>query len=303
VSLSTPHNRTGAPPTADLATRHLPARLSVDPRTGRLVDDRAASPPAASPPGAPIRVVLPVFNEAGLIRGTFKQVEAFAARNPDYAFLFVDDGSSDATPALLVELIAGARTRGVRGIDLLARPRNAGKGAVIKAGFERAVADGAAFVLFTDGDLAYPLDHLPPLIDALSHADVAIGSRGLVARDERNTTPLRKLMGWCFNRCARVVLGLPYRDTQAGLKGFRAAAASDIFARQRLGGFAFDVELVFLARRLGYRVAEIPARVSEEHSYKRSKVRLLRDPARMFLALIDVRLNALCGRYGRPQRR
>lgn len=245
-------------------------------------------------------VVLPVFNESCLIRQTFAAVEAFAADHPEYRFLFVDDGSSDPTPSVLLSLIAHARARNVHSIDLLARPANAGKGAVIKAGFHHAGWDDpSGLLLFTDGDLAYPLDHLPKLVEGLKTADVVIGSRSLVARAERNTTPLRKVMGWTFNRCARVILGLRHRDTQAGLKGFRAHAAREIFARQRLGGFAFDVEVVYLAKRLGLRIGEVPAVVSEEHSYKRSKVHMLRDPLRMFRALIDVRVNALLGLYDR----
>lgn len=242
-----------------------------------------------------VRVVLPFYNEAGLIRTTFTEVEKFGLAHPDFAFVFVDDGSSDATSVTLRTLISESDIPESR-LRLISYSPNRGKGQAVKAGIAHAEAD---MVLFTDGDLAYSMDHLPQLAAALETADVVIGSRSLVHRSERNTTALRRLMGWTFNKCARVLLGLPHKDTQAGLKGFRLAAARQIFERQRLGGFAFDVELVYLAKRLGYRIAEIPARVSEEHSYKRSKVNMFKDPIRMFAALVDVRMNALLGRYGR----
>lgn len=241
-------------------------------------------------------VVLPVYNESGLIERTFAAVLAFSLEHPAYRFIFVDDGSTDSTPLLLSKLIDRS---GTRAIELIASTPNRGKGHAVKLGINAA---SGAFVLFTDADLAYSLDHLPRLVRELETADVVIGNRNLVLHAERNSTLRRRLMGWVFNRCARFVLGLHFTDTQAGLKGFRLDAARQIFALEHLGGFAFDVELVYIARRLGFRIAEIPASVSEDHSYKVSKVHLLRDPLRMFGALIDVRLSAWRGRYSQPPR-
>jgi dolichyl-phosphate beta-glucosyltransferase len=271
--------------------------------TGRstlLLDDADAAPgrPPASPTAAPVCVILPVFNESRLIDRTFAAVAAFAATAPNYTFLFADDGSHDDTARILADRIERS---GAANIRLLRLGENRGKGHAIRAavgGIESEEGGGDGIVCFTDGDLAYPLDHLPQLVEALQSADVVIGSRSLVHRDDRNTSPPRKMMGWTFNKLARLILHLPYKDTQAGLKGFRLRAAREIFGRQRLSGFAFDVELVFLARRLGYRVAEIPARVSEDHSDKTSKVNMIRDPLKMFLALLDIRWNAVRGRYG-----
>jgi dolichyl-phosphate beta-glucosyltransferase len=246
-----------------------------------------------------VQVVLPFYNEAGLIRATFEEVEKFGLEHPDYAFLFVDDGSVDSTADTLRHLIAESDIPESR-LRLISYRPNRGKGQAVKAGIEGATAD---FVLFTDGDLAYSMDHLPKLALALEAADVVIGSRALVHRSERNTTAMRRIMGWTFNKCARIILGLSFQDTQAGLKGFRLSAAREIFARQHLGGFAFDVELVYLAKRLGCSIAEVPAYVSENHSYKVSKVNLFKDPMRMFWALVDVRWNAITGKYGRRGKR
>jgi glycosyltransferase involved in cell wall biosynthesis len=280
-----------APSAPAVAAR--PLGLEIDPtRPGRL---RPIGAELVAPPHTKVQVILPFFNEAGLIRHTFEEVEKFGLEHPEYAFLFVDDGSSDATADTLRTLISESDIPEHR-LNLISYKPNRGKGQAVKAGVEGATAD---MVLFTDGDLAYSMDHLPKLAAALEQADVVIGSRSLVHKSERNTTTMRRLMGWTFNKCARVILGLPYKDTQAGLKGLRLAAAREIFARQHLGGFAFDVELVYLAKRLKYRIGEIPAYVSEAHSYKVSKVNLIKDPLRMFGALVDVRMNAILGRYGR----
>jgi dolichyl-phosphate beta-glucosyltransferase len=274
-----------------------PLGLEIDPaQPGRLRPIQPGDGVGKAPAQTRVQVVLPFYNEAGLIRTTFTEVEKFGMEHPEYAFLFVDDGSSDETAATLRMLISESDIPESR-LGLISYTPNRGKGQAVKAGIEGATAD---FVLFTDGDLAYSMDHLPKLAAALAAgADVAIGSRSLVHKSERNTTPMRKVMGWTFNKCARLILGLKHKDTQAGLKGFRIQAAREIFRRQRLGGFAFDVELCYLARRLGYTVAEIPAYVSEAHSYKVSKVNLFKDPIRMFGALIDVRMNAIMGRYGK----
>ena len=242
---------------------------------------------------ASVFVALPVYNEATVIRAVIDEVIRFADSHPEYTFLFVDDGSSDNTADIIRDRL---RESPRPAVDLFRMRGNAGKGDAVHAAFCLAKAD---VLLFTDGDLAYSLDLLPSLVAALQHADVAIGSRGLVSPTGRreNIAPLRRIMGWTFNRLARLVLGLPHQDTQAGLKGFRAHAAEAIFRRRRLRGFAFDVELLFLARRLGLRVAEVPATPSPAHVAMPSSVRLLRDPVVMFGALFAVRLNALLGRY------
>ncbi|MBL0928242.1 MAG: glycosyltransferase [Phycisphaerales bacterium] len=238
-----------------------------------------------------VSVVLPVYNETRIIERTFTEVAAFARAHPFFRFLFVDDGSKDDTAAQLRRLMKSAPDN----VAFHACPVNGGKGAAIRAGFARCDGD---FILFTDGDLAYSLDHLPRLAEALRAADVAIGSRSLIPHEDRNVRLPRKVLGWGFNRLARAIIGLPHKDTQAGLKGFRRDAARRIFERQRLADFSFDVELLFLAHRFGYRVAEIPAHVCEGHASLGSNVRLLRDPLRMFANLLRIRWAAARGVYG-----
>jgi len=236
-------------------------------------------------------VILPVYNEAEIIGRVFREVSRFARQHEEYGFVFVDDGSIDNTAQILRGLI---RQQENAPLKMLSYSRNRGKGFAVRKGMEQCDTE---FFCFTDGDLAYSLDHLPMLVDALKSHDVVMGSRNLAGGKQRNIEISRRIMGWGFNLLARMVLKLPYRDTQAGLKGFRLEAAKRIFAKQQIFDFCFDAELLFLARRLGYRIAELPARVSESHVYRGSQVNLWRDPPRMFLSLVRIRCNSARGKY------
>lgn len=238
-----------------------------------------------------VSVILPVFNAAGSVPRVFDAVCRFARRQPEYHFLFVDDGSRDQTATLLKRCIAET---GNGHVSLLSYPVNRGKGYAIKTAFPHTNGNR---VLFTDGDLAYSLDHLPMVVENLDNHDVVAGSRSLVPHQGRDLPLIRRLFGLGFNCFVRFLLDIPYRDTQAGLKGFRREAAERLFRLVSVHDFSFDAELLYLARSLGYRIAEVPARVSSEHDFKNSTVRLLRDPARMFFSLLRIRLNCLAGRY------
>ncbi len=273
-------------------------------------EPRAPGPTAARPGGAAssrleapgegpekvpvtLSVVLPIFNQSQSAAAVFEVVRRYAEERPGHQFVFVDDGSTDGTGRILQEQMRRAKGRAV---SVIARPRNGGKGFAVKTGVARCEGD---LICFLDGDLAYSLDHLPALAEALRVHDVAIGSRNLNGRRQQNIHPRRRVLGWAFNRLARLLLRLPYRDTQAGLKGFRRGAARHLFGLQRIHGFAFDAELLFLARRYGYRLVEIPAVVSDSHSYKLAKIHLLRDSLRMLCELVQIRWGSLRGAYDR----
>ncbi|MAJ46853.1 MAG: hypothetical protein CBC35_06040 [Planctomycetes bacterium TMED75] len=232
-----------------------------------------------------VAVILPVHNEAWLIGSVLGQVTDFARNTPDWRFVFVDDGSSDNTPELISQHLQ--RKGGGDSIELVALSPNRGKAGAIR---EVMLSREEAFLIFTDGDLAYSLDHLPQLCDALETHDVAIGSRALADGPQTNITMARRLVGSGFNRLVRLITGLPYHDTQAGLKGFRRDAAHTLFKEQVVEDFAFDAELLYLAQKHGFTVAELPARVSARHSYKKSRVNMLRDPLKMLSSLVRMRL-------------
>lgn len=258
-----------------------------------------ATPPQRRDSGAVtacrVSVVLPVYNEGQRIRQTIQRVQAYAAGHPDYEWLFVNDGSSDATRAILDEWLPGGCDESGR-VRSLHLARNGGKGRAIAQGFEHARGER---LLFTDGDLAYDLDYLPKLVAALDKADVVMGSRRVRGCDgARQPSKLRMVMGETFNFLVRLYAGLPYRDTQAGIKGFRAEAVRRIFPFLRVNGYAIDVEIIFLARKRRLRIVELPVVVGEDHAAKPTSVNLMVEPIRMWVDVVRMRYRWWQGMYG-----
>ncbi|MBY0111187.1 MAG: glycosyltransferase [Phycisphaerales bacterium] len=241
-------------------------------------------------------VALPVFNAETSIDVTLKKVLEFARQHPTWEFVFVDDGSRDRTGQILRGRVLSLEVGDpevagrVRVISLRA---NRGKGFVIR---HAALASTAECFLFTDGDLAYSLDQLDTLREALRTAEVAVGCRAQPSGDFA-AEPARRIMGIVFNRLARLVTGLSLPDTQAGLKGFRGPAAREIFSRCRIADFAFDVEVLYLARRLGCSITRVTARVSGTHAASGTSVRIIRDPWVMLRSLVSIRTFSAMGRY------
>jgi dolichyl-phosphate beta-glucosyltransferase len=145
--------------------------------------------------------------------------------------------------------------------------------------------------------LAYSLDHLDLVVEQLQGCEVAIGSRNLTTRHVKGLKLSRQIADKVFNILSYSLLNLQYRDMQAGLKGFQKSAAKAIFKRQALTGFSFDVELIYVAKKRGYAIAEVPAIVSDDHQQKLSKVNLLQDSIKMLIDLLKVRWNDVMGRY------
>ncbi len=248
---------------------------------------------------AVITVVMPMFNEHATLPETLTLVQQFTRDNPWCHFLFIDDGSTDGTDTLLDQSNIPRRHEHAQGtlsppITWERLATNSGKGLAVAHGIELATTPMVAFM---DGDMAYSLDHIPELVEALQSSDVVIGSRHESAEERRNTKRKRRWMGQVFNWIVRVFLSLPYRDTQAGLKAFRSDAARRIFTRKRLSGFSFDVELLFIARVQHLSVAETPARVNRAHRRQPSSVNLATQPMVMMLDLLRIRWNHLLGRY------
>jgi glycosyltransferase involved in cell wall biosynthesis len=155
-------------------------------------------------------------------------------------------------------------------------------------------------LLFTDADLSSPIQEAEKLFAALeAGADIAIGSRWLNPRlQTQRQSALRQLYGRVFNLLLRIILGLRQKDTQCGFKAFNARAAEAVFSRQRVEGWGFDPELLFLAQKLGFKIAEVAVEWAHDH---RSKIHPVRDGARMFRDLFSVRWNWMLGRYRTPQ--
>ncbi len=236
-------------------------------------------------------VLVPLFNESAIVAKVHAAFVAFIAHHPHYKITFIDDGSTDDTVALLRDLLRAQSGDGR--LHLIVAPCNAGKADAIALGAAQSTTDK---VLFIDGDLAYSLDHLDAIEAALDRAPIAIGSRA-VAGGVKSRRLLRGLSGGSYNFLMRLILGLPFRDTQAGIKGFRRDAARTLFARRRRKGFGFDAELLFIAKRFKLAVVEVPAAVSPDHSALGSNVRIMRDSLGMFLGLLQIRFDAVRGHY------
>lgn len=230
-----------------------------------------ADTPAASTMRPRLSIIVPFFNEMHRLDGSLARIVALAA--DDVEVILVDDGSTDGTGAALCAAAAAHR------VHLVSLPRNQGKGAAVRAGVTHSSGDR---VVFMDADLATDLADLPLLTDALEHAEVAIGSRAVSTAEISHATWARSWMGVAFNHAVRITTRLPLRDTQCGFKAFRGDVARSLFARSKVDGFAFDVEVLLLARSQGLRIAEVPVRWTEVHG---SKVRVALDPLRMLLDL------------------
>jgi dolichyl-phosphate beta-glucosyltransferase len=225
------------------------------------------------PPGPTLTIVLPAYNEARRIGPALSELfgyltGAVAPRpngngpedlGPGWQVMVVDDGSSDETAAI----VSGRpEANGPDARLRLLRIPHAGKGAAVRAGMLEADTD---LVVFADADMATPPDQLPLLTRALETADVALGSRVQPdGSDRRAGQPrYRRFLGSVFHALAAAWVTGPIRDTQCGFKGFRRDAAHDLFARQRVTGIVFDAEIIYLARRRGYRIEVVPVEWSD----------------------------------------
>jgi glycosyltransferase involved in cell wall biosynthesis len=204
-----------------------------------------------------------------------------------YEVIVVDDGSSDDT-AIIV------RKSNIEGLRCLQNAQNQGKGFSVRNGV---LASSGNYVLFTDADLSAPIEEFPKLLNiALSeNADVVIGSRAIDRRYiEKHQSPFREIGGIAFNLMVRTFLGLGLHDTQCGFKLFNRKKSRRIFERLTTAGFGFDPELLFLAKREGLKIREVPVRWSHAEG---SKVHFLKHATVMFLDLVRIRWNALRGKY------
>jgi glycosyltransferase involved in cell wall biosynthesis len=239
-----------------------------------------------------VTVILPVYNEAKYIARTCDTVLNFSLNNPDYHFILVNDGSTDKTRQVIEAKLAATCNNN---IELVSYPINRGKGYAVKTGVEYAQGE---YVCFLDSDLAYSLEHLQLLVEKLQYFDMVIGCRNLVAaKNLKGLSFSRKLAGKIFNILSRIILDLPFTDMQAGIKGFNKNVAKELFLYQGLSRFSFDVELIYIAKKKGYKIGEIPAIVSPLHRQKISQVNLLKDSLQMFVNLWQIRYYDRVGRY------
>lgn len=200
-----------------------------------------------------ISVVVPAYCEEARLGPTLRRVrEYLTARGGSAEIVLVDDGSDDRTSEVAREALVGFERQ-----QILRNEPNAGKGASVRRGM---LASRGAVALFSDADLSTPIEELEKLLAAhAAGADIAIGSRALRdSRIEVHQPWLRETMGRCFNLFVRLFVMGGIRDTQCGFKSFRREVIGPVFGRQRIERWGFDVEILYIARRLGYRIDEVP---------------------------------------------
>lgn len=236
-----------------------------------------------------ISVIIPAYNEEQRIVPTLRRISEYLKDSwMDYEILIVDDGSTDGTARAVMEL-----SDSLPNVNLLRSERNLGKGGAVKKGV---LSSRGEFLLISDADLSTPIEEMEKLLQFIDEGfDIAIGSRGLSTSEIKVRQPwYREGMGKTFNVLVRVLLMDGIKDTQCGFKLFRGDVARKIFEKSRIGGFSFDVEVLFLAGKMGYGIKEVPIRWINSPA---SKVRILKDSVRMFLDILVTRLNWARGAY------
>jgi len=236
-----------------------------------------------------LSIIIPAYNEEALIVSTLDCLQAYLSARPEpYEIIVVDDGSQDKTAQAVQNW-----QKNQSDVHLLVNQRNMGKGFSIQRGV---LESRGQLIIFTDADLPYELDAIEGFLQALRHGcDLAIGSRVLPGSAVKGVPMLRYIAGQVFSWMVQAVLfqGLP--DTQCGFKAFRAEAAKEIFRHITIGGFGFDVEMLFIARKRKFAIRPVPVQMIEHR--QRSRVRLVTDSFRMFANLFMVRWNDLQGKY------
>jgi glycosyltransferase involved in cell wall biosynthesis len=234
-------------------------------------------------------IVIPAYNEGARLGATLESVLNYISRRRiDAELIVVNDGSRDNTAELVRDFAVKNPV-----LRLVENPGNRGKGYSVRNGM---LSARGQLLLFTDADLSAPIEELRKLLNAIAAgADIAIGSRWLRADLQTHRQPLhRQLLGRIFNLLLRATLGLRFKDTQCGFKVFKRRAAEAIFPLQRIERWGFDPEILFLARKFGFRVEEVP--VAWGHSGD-TRINPLLDGWRMFLEMLRVRWYDLTGKY------
>lgn len=248
--------------------------LTSDPRAGLVIDPL-------------LSLVIPAYNEESRLPATLTRIsDALELRGEPYEVLVVVNGSTDRT----ADVVKAAAVRDPN-IRLIVTPL-AGKGRAVRIGVTESRGNR---IVFADADLSTPIEEVVGLTDQLdAKHQVVIASREGGGARRMGEPYLRHLMGRVFNMLVQALAVRGIQDTQCGFKAFTRACARDVFSRQRIVGFGFDVEVLFVARKLGYGIKEVP--VTWEYAAS-SRVDPLRDTIRMFRDVLRVRLNDLRGEY------
>lgn len=211
-----------------------------------------------------LSLIIPAYNEAKRLEPFLASVVAYQAKYPEqiYEVIVVDDGSSDRTAAIAANFP----------VKLLKHFQNRGKGAAVQTGVRAARGD---YIVFMDADGATPITELPKMISALRDHDIAIGSRWLPGAKTERHSSLRKLSGWVY-RTYMALFGLGHIDTMCGFKGYRQAAAKDLFKDLIEDRWLFDAEIAYKAVKRGYSIKNFPIKWESKDGSKLDTMTLLK---------------------------
>jgi len=235
-----------------------------------------------------LSIIVPSYNEELRLPSSLDRIAAYiAASQRKTEVLVVDDGSQDKTAD-----VAASYAERIPHLSVLKNGENRGKGYSVRHGMLEAKGE---VVLFSDADLSAPIEEADKLMAAMGHYDLAIGSRAMDrSLIKVHESAFREFAGIVFNKIVRIVLRLPFVDTQCGFKAFRRERCRIIFEQQRIERFGFDPELLYLARHHGLKSVEIPVRWSHSPA---TKINMMRDSIQMFVDVFTIRWNALRGCY------
>lgn len=236
-----------------------------------------------------LSIVIPAYNEEIRIVPTIGAIASHVSSlGFPWELIIADDGSKDQTVALVEEL-------GFVNLRLLRAPANGGKGSAVRRGM---LAARGSYILFDDADNSTPIEELEKLLRKLDTEgfDVAVGSRAAEGAAEAHRSPLRRLLSGGLRWTVQHIFRIGVRDTQCGFKLFTRAAAQRLYGAQTIAGFSFDLEILYLAAKLGYRVAEVPVAWIDAPG---SKVDTTKEVQRFLRDLLKIKLNDLRGVYAR----
>jgi glycosyltransferase involved in cell wall biosynthesis len=241
-----------------------------------------------------LSIVIPAYNEEGRIGRSLDDILAFLSSS-DYAaeVIVVDDGSNDLTSRRVEERVESFSAAGHQ-LRVLKNEPNRGKGYSVKRGLTESRGE---IVLFTDADLSSPITEAPKLITPIAErrAEVAFGSRALNRKLIGKRQPvLRDFGGRIFNLLMKGITGLKFKDTQCGFKAFRREQALPVFTLQSIDRFGFDPEVLYVAKKQGLRLLEVPVVWNDSEG---SKISFFSDSLKMVADLVRIRMNDLSGRY------